>query len=94
MESVLFDPWTEDQSVISNWSEIFALELAVINSELDSSGRLAIHCSCSDIHGFEGGKLIIKCSEYELFDQEHRPITIDRLKSLSSFYWNEKFGRK
>ncbi|MCX2746153.1 hypothetical protein OO013_19900 [Mangrovivirga sp. M17] len=96
VELIEYDAWTDNSYKLTNWREIFELGISIINTETDSSGNVVVHSNCFDAPNdlFEGGNLIIKCRDYELFDELKNPITIERLKELSTFYWNEKFEKK
>jgi hypothetical protein len=95
VESINYDAWTDEPFVMTDWKEIFNLGIGILSTETDNEGKLIVHSDCDDApnDSFQGGKLIIKCSDYKLSDEEGSNLTIEKLKELSSYYWNEKFGK-
>lgn len=95
IELIKYDAWTDEPFVMTNWNGIFDLGIEILSTETDNKGQLIVHSNCDDApnNSFQGGKLIIKCSDYKLSDEESNSFTINQLKELSTYYWNEKFGK-
>lgn len=95
VESISFDAWTDESFIITEPREIFVLGIEILSAETNNLGQIIIHTHCdnSPNDSFDGGQLIIKCSDYNLTDQENNSLTIEKLKELSEYYWSEK-GRK
>jgi hypothetical protein len=94
VKSVEFDAWTDEKTIITSWDEIVSFRIELLSTETDESGRIVIHSRCDhapDIK-FSGGKLIIDCEDYELFDEAGNPLSVEKLEEYSSYYWNVKFG--
>ncbi len=95
VESIKYDAWTAEPFVMTDWNTVFDLGIEILSTETDNEGQLIVHSNCENAanDSFQGGKLAIKCTDYELSDEEGKSLTIDRLKELSSYYWNKKFGK-
>lgn len=95
VESIKYDAWADEPFIVTDWNEIFDLGIEILSTEADDDGQIIVHSNCDNApnDSFQGGKLIIKCSDYELSDEESNSLTINQLKELSSYYWNEKFGK-
>ena len=93
IQVIEFRPWNETGYIFTNPQEIFELKLSIVSVQIDSEQQLNIHCNSSIDRDFEGGILILKCSDYELEDQNLQPIELKKLKEISKFYWNELFAK-
>ncbi|BDS10433.1 hypothetical protein [Aureispira anguillae] len=53
---------------------------------------MLVHTNCEPVPStpFEGGTLILECSDYRLFDEALKTLTIKKLKELSLDYWTKK----
>lgn len=96
VQNLSFEAWTDEPLTIINPKEIFNLELAILSTEITETGNLIVHCSCfNSINNlFSGGKLIFKCDDFEIMDEAHQSITLDKLKELTTHYWDDIFGKK
>ncbi len=96
VESIQFDAWTDETTIISDWRAVFDLEIEINSSEVDQAGNIVVYSYCDNAPEgkFSGGKLIISCSDYQLHDQGGNPMTLDELKKLSDHYWNDVFGKE
>ena len=94
IKSIQYDPWSDKPNTIDDWHQIFDLLIEIINVETDEKGQLVVHTSCRNApdKSFQGGKLIIDCDDYTLSDQGNNKLSLSKLKDLSAYYWNEKFG--
>ena len=92
VQSISYDAWSDPTFLMTDWDEVLKLGVEILNTETDRFGRIIIHSYCDSApnDSFEGGKLIIKCSDYKLFDEANNNLTFDELKELSSEYWNRK----
>ena len=95
VESIKYDAWTDEPYVMTDWDAIFDLGIEVLSTETNNKGQLIVHSNCDNApnDSFKGGKLIIKCSDYKLSDEANNSLTTNQLKELSSYYWNENFGK-
>lgn len=95
IDLIKYDAWTDEPFIMTDWKEIFNLGIEIISNEIDNAGQLIIQSNCDKAPNnlFQGGELIIKCTDYGLSDEEGNILTIDKLKEISSYYWNEKFGK-
>jgi hypothetical protein len=96
VESLKFDAWSDEPLILTNWNEILDLDIEIHSAEIDSSEQIIVHTRCNNSTDnlFQGGKLIINCSDYKLTDEAEKNLTIDKLKDISRHYWNEIFGKK
>ena len=90
-----FEPWIDNPEKITDWKSILELNLGFLSAEINTSNEITLHCTCFNAPNdkFEGGKLILKCSNYKLTDELGNKITVERLIKVSTHYWNEVFGK-
>ncbi|MFT5567878.1 MAG: hypothetical protein ACI81Y_002835 [Glaciecola sp.] len=95
VESIKYDVWTDESFIMTDWSQIFELGIDILNVEMDDLEQVTIHSNCDNAPNdeFRGGKLIIKCLDYNMRDEGDNSLTIEKLKELSTYYWNVKCGQ-
>ncbi len=93
--SLSYDAWADQPFIMTDWNKILELGIVILNAETDNSGQIIIHSNCDNApnDSFQGGKLVVKCLDYSLTDEENNRLTIEKLKELSTYYWNEKFAK-
>ena len=96
IKKVAFEPWTNEFKTDSSWIELFDSEIEIIKTETNEIGEIIIHSRCHNAkkYGFEGGQLLLDCEDYKIFDEVGTPLPLTKLKEISSYYWNEKFGKE
>ena len=96
VKKIEFKPWTNEFKRDNSWQDVFDLEIDILSAETIETGEVVIHSRChnSEEYEFEGGKLMIDCDDYKIYDETARLLTLDKMKEISIFYWNEKFGKK
>lgn len=79
VESIKYDAWTDELFILTDWNEIFNLGIEILSTETNNKGQLIVHSNCDNApnDSFQGGKLIIKCSDYKLSDEENNSLTIN-----------------
>ena len=96
VKAATFEPWSEENVIISDLDAISSLELGIISSEINQEDKIVVHSNClgSKNTEFEGGKLIIDCQGYEILDQMGNLLSLKQVKELSTHYWNDIFDNQ
>lgn len=75
---------------IFDLEEINKLELEILKTEINK-GVIKVFCSANNGNIF--GFLHIKAVEIEIYDQLHKSIELERLRTIAQEYWDD-FGKR
>jgi hypothetical protein len=95
VEEFKFKAWSKEEILISDWETIVNSEIEFLSTEIKNN-KIIIYSNCHNAPDdkFERGELWVKCTDYCIFDEKGKEISLNRLKEISSYYWNEVFGKK
>ena len=85
-----FELATWDDGLVADPEKIATLEFGIQSADLNETGRILVH---GDYYPNGGGTLTIEASACELYDQRGDRMSLDHLKELSRYYWDEVMGR-
>lgn len=76
-----FEPWEDEENIITDPQEISDLKLEILNTELEFNDYFKTYTNC--INRFSGGNLFIKAKSILLFDQEFNHISYNDILKLN-----------
>ena len=74
-------------------NEIVNLELDVQSHDFNEPDNFILHCNSSSSHGnqigqIEFGRIELKATDYQIFDNEMNEMTLDKMKSWGTEWWD------
>jgi hypothetical protein len=85
-----FELATWNDGLITDPAKIAALEFGIQNADLNDTGSISV---LGNYYPEGGGTLTIDAAAYVLYDQRGDRMSLDQLKELSRYYWEEVMGR-
>jgi hypothetical protein len=82
---VYFEPWEQEDLIISDLKEINSLQMKIINAERYENGFLKIYVNCR--LPYKGGNLMIKSDDLIIYDEDFIEKNLISLTELSERYW-------
>jgi hypothetical protein len=82
---VYFEPWDDQQNIITDPHEIGRLYLELLNTETVENGYLKIYCNCGNT--YSGGNLLLKADDILLFDEEFNMLSLEQINELVEKFW-------
>lgn len=81
------------EHVTTNPSEMVRLELDVQNHDFSMPDNFVLHCNSSQTHRdqtrqIEFGRIELNASGYQIFDNEMNEISLDKMKSWGTEWWD------
>lgn len=80
----------ENGTVLDDLNGIFQVELEILRGKINSEKEIEVNCLHIDsIAEYSGGDLIIKYSDFEIFDHNKNFISIKELEGIATDYWTK-----
>lgn len=85
--------YPSDEHITIDPDEVLKLELDVQSHDFKEPDNFVLHCNSSSSYGnqigqIEFGRIELKVSDYQIFDNEMKEISLDNMKSWGSNWWN------
>ena len=85
--------YPSEEHVTTDPNEIVKLELDVQSHDIKEPDNFILHCNSSSSHGSEigqidFGRIEISAADYQIFDNEINEMTLDKMKSWATEWWD------
>lgn len=85
--------YSSEEHVTTDPNEIVKLELDVQSHDFKEPDNFILHCNSSTSHGSEigqidFGRIEISVADYQIFDNEMNEMTLDKMKSWATEWWD------